>query len=1322
MWKVLGIAPTNDKRTIRSAYSAQSRQCHPEENPEEFQRLHEAYQAALAFAAANQGRTGREAENVPGLGTVRMQKKTLAEESGKESGNEPDKSDETPSGISADETDQDIPAEQTQTTNKEQTALEPETLEPAQPSLLARLEQAEEQEFEKSMASGALKQFSAILNDPKKFRKADAWKGFFSSEEFLLEQYSESFANGMLRILQGFHTLDNFCIAQMPSGFLLELAIAYALVLNAEQEDRKETVASFYAREIAASIWNMQQTEYSVPVRLLFKPENQVRMRSFADYIRLKSFNSRGLLIQQNQDIWKEMLRGGKANYLYELKGKGTHDIYPGSRSVCSLALYTFWVRTESIPKCVLEYMYKEYGLRGVEHTSTRKLYETLKKEIVRQYPDIEDALYGEEGRAVLVGNWYRELMQIISDSETLYEETEEIKERVRALFAREEWGKIRFLPELFEKMYLQLHDRSVMPASIAKQLYGFYSQEEGNSAWGAEQGEIMLEGMIHSLYYGRIVLDMHGRIPDATPYFAAGKLCEVRKAGSGEELDKGGLEHARTDLGSGKELDKDNLEHARTSSGNGCGDVCSDFGKGYPKVLANQDFWHYFLMRAFGCWNVLMGGGNRCRRGYTMGMMYSLPSYIEYLYQPSKRWQKLFIGSYGRDDVPVPEFCSYFADENGVFVPGVEFTLPDGHNLRAEFYLHYVRYFLDGEEIFLPVYHFDKGMELAKSIKEPEQFFILLAITKISEEDYKPAAEWIEAWLSRLPLAPVSIPVIAGLLAGRDEKIQEGLAQTDEEDNYSKNRTDLIEKDRKNRKDTLGMGRNLVGQEKREKSKKQKGISGQKNAVMGVGIYGIYYMEENELCFRAVVRENGFDVSRLTTLKWEHVHTVSFGKEDGVLSAEEKKRQAQEFLQGMKHPVPVLRSQVSLEGLENEQKAEKILEALKQDARYHKQDSSLLPYAPGYPWKEEDTGRKKSGEENADEEASSTVLQRFYRQHGGFLSESYCVLHFEPEDTQDKKIHVFYSSMKPFGFGLASRSSDWPSSYQYREEELHRKVKEKHWIIGHFGWGDTYGPDGDAVPEIVALGESGTFYYYDVVRLLRGESLAVLLAKIFDFSNIVAVENYEGNLSISRFSGELEYCYDKKAFLDSAYTVKKTGADLFTIFTKAEMMEEFTAWMDCLLKDARGEEAFSGIYFEFWREAKGIYSMHVLSWEEETAGSCEMYSGGDVFAEEWEEDEEFEEDAEDWKTLGNHAFRKRNPVYKSLMQDKRPLIWKIWQQDGDFAIMLKDFTDVLYWYMDCGGCGKELVDCAKITVGFVMADGGEARVSAVYEKGGTPR
>ena len=49
-WNILGIPPQTDLAAIRAAYAEKARACHPEEDPEGFAALHEAYRAAMAQA------------------------------------------------------------------------------------------------------------------------------------------------------------------------------------------------------------------------------------------------------------------------------------------------------------------------------------------------------------------------------------------------------------------------------------------------------------------------------------------------------------------------------------------------------------------------------------------------------------------------------------------------------------------------------------------------------------------------------------------------------------------------------------------------------------------------------------------------------------------------------------------------------------------------------------------------------------------------------------------------------------------------------------------------------------------------------------------------------------------------------------------------------------------------------------------------------------------------------------------------------------------------------------------------------------------------
>lgn len=52
-WQTLGIEPTTDLAAIRHAYAEKTRTCHPEEDPEGFDRLHTAFQEATQYARRN---------------------------------------------------------------------------------------------------------------------------------------------------------------------------------------------------------------------------------------------------------------------------------------------------------------------------------------------------------------------------------------------------------------------------------------------------------------------------------------------------------------------------------------------------------------------------------------------------------------------------------------------------------------------------------------------------------------------------------------------------------------------------------------------------------------------------------------------------------------------------------------------------------------------------------------------------------------------------------------------------------------------------------------------------------------------------------------------------------------------------------------------------------------------------------------------------------------------------------------------------------------------------------------------------------------------
>ena len=50
IYQVLGISPTKDKKVIRKAYAGLIRKYHPEEHPEKWKEIHDAYKIAMQRA------------------------------------------------------------------------------------------------------------------------------------------------------------------------------------------------------------------------------------------------------------------------------------------------------------------------------------------------------------------------------------------------------------------------------------------------------------------------------------------------------------------------------------------------------------------------------------------------------------------------------------------------------------------------------------------------------------------------------------------------------------------------------------------------------------------------------------------------------------------------------------------------------------------------------------------------------------------------------------------------------------------------------------------------------------------------------------------------------------------------------------------------------------------------------------------------------------------------------------------------------------------------------------------------------------------------
>lgn len=170
IWKILGIEPTTDKKAIRKAYAAKTKVIHPEDAPEEFKRLHEAYQAALGYVdyVRQVGQSGGSVTS--------FYRDGAPEDAGADDA-------ETAGGGPAENTGEPETARTGEAAEEDGTARAGEiTDEPGQENLRAFFEESQEKHGQQAAAFlDHWREFQGPYHDPEAM---EWWKAYLSSEEF----------------------------------------------------------------------------------------------------------------------------------------------------------------------------------------------------------------------------------------------------------------------------------------------------------------------------------------------------------------------------------------------------------------------------------------------------------------------------------------------------------------------------------------------------------------------------------------------------------------------------------------------------------------------------------------------------------------------------------------------------------------------------------------------------------------------------------------------------------------------------------------------------------------------------------------------------------------------------------------------------------------------------------------------------------------------------------------------------------------------------------------------------------------------------------
>lgn len=286
----------------------------------------------------------------------------------------------------------------------------------------------------------------------------------------------------------------------------------------------------------------------------------------------------------------------------------------------------------------------------------------------------------------------------------------------------------------------------------------------------------------------------------------------------------------------------------------------------------ANREFWEYFFSYGFGCRHALSDP------------LRTLTDYMEQLYQPSLEWRKEF---------------TRFGEETPA---RYSFLLSDGTRFQAEFHLYYVRYFWN-EAPVERICSFSRLCGEEQKGLRAEQFFLLLAVTEIREEERLDAQKLVSRYLELLPLYRPTFPVLSECLVNDCAPL-------------------VLEENERKR------------------------------------VYLTLYEENERFCFRLQATPRKFTTDRYTREGWVPVPLLSGdAKAYRTLPEEERFSYLQNKIKQLLQPDPVLDRRILLDGMSAEEKIAALRAALWEYGRKKRirRNGNDIPYVPSWPWQQED-------------------------------------------------------------------------------------------------------------------------------------------------------------------------------------------------------------------------------------------------------------------------------------------------------------------------------------------------------------------------------
>lgn len=332
-WEVLGIVPTTDRSVIKRAYAALAKKYHPEQYPEEFLNLRNAYESAMDYASGESGGFIVRSESQNAISVPQKTEKTNAEEI--------------------------YQAEQTEEINEK----EQEISESGYWDLSKLSEQSEVD------CTEALAQFLDLYKSGKR-NDAKQWYIYFTSPSFLEVWREESFARMMWNAV-----LENMEEYPINKTFAKCLNAVYGCFVYAPQsfteiQYNNHVLFDGFANiekilELSGNIGKMTQNDLSMFI-------------SFCEYRLLVSF------AEENQ--WNDTIKM-QAEYIFQryvmsyIKERCTQKSYSDvERCYLGIRLIINYIRKYELPEDIYQCIWKIYSLESAVNGRSKLYYGDIRE------------------------------------------------------------------------------------------------------------------------------------------------------------------------------------------------------------------------------------------------------------------------------------------------------------------------------------------------------------------------------------------------------------------------------------------------------------------------------------------------------------------------------------------------------------------------------------------------------------------------------------------------------------------------------------------------------------------------------------------------------------------------------------------------------------------------------------------------------------------------------------------------------------------------------------------------------------------------------